>query len=134
MDMRNTRKAVAIILGGALLFGAPLGRCLRAQSFGSVERSRGLAMLSLVKDDLLKHYYDPTFHGVDLGASFAEAERRIRAATTASEMLTSIADAMFALDDSHTYFVPPGLTYRVDYGGGGLRTHHAAQGACTRPG
>ena len=43
---------------------------IRAQSFSSQDRDRGVLMLKLIKDDISKHYYDPGFHGIDVDARF----------------------------------------------------------------
>jgi len=34
---------------------------IRAQSFGSQDRDRGITMLKIIKEDISKHYYDPPF-------------------------------------------------------------------------
>ncbi|MDT7604916.1 MAG: hypothetical protein QOF61_2913 [Acidobacteriota bacterium] len=70
-------------------------------------RSNGLKMLKIVKDEIKKNYYDPSFHGMDLDARFGEAEEKIKQATTGGQVLGVIAQAVVDLNDSHTFFVPP---------------------------
>lgn len=87
-----------------------------AQSLGKLDRERGRAMLAQVRSDIEKHYYDPTFRGIDLGSRFDAADQRIRQAKTIEEVFASVAQVALELNDSHTYFVPPALTVQVQYG------------------
>jgi carboxyl-terminal processing protease len=73
-------------------------------------------MLSTIKNDIQKHYYDPGFHGVDIEARFKAAEERIQSATSNGQIFAIIAQALIDLHDSHTFFIPPSRTYRVEYG------------------
>lgn len=86
-----------------------------AQSL-SFDRDRGRAMLSQIKGDLKKNYYDPTFRGVDLDVRFRQAEEEIRQATSLGQITGAIAQALLDLNDSHTVFIPPAQTTRADYG------------------
>lgn len=96
-----------------LLIGAILSD---AQELRKLDRDRGQAMLKAVKEELQKHYYDPAFHGLDLEERFARAGRDIERAASLSHMHGIIAQAVLDLDDSHTFFVPPQLTVKHDYG------------------
>jgi carboxyl-terminal processing protease len=82
----------------------------------SMDRQRGLAMLRQFRDDIQKHYYDANFKGIDIPARFAQAEETMKKATSLNEVFAIITDAASALDDSHTYFVPPGRNADVLYG------------------
>jgi C-terminal processing protease CtpA/Prc len=73
-------------------------------------------MLKVIKKDLQNHYYDPTFHGLDLEARFARAEQDIEQATSLGHMFGIIAQAVLDLNDSHTLFGPPGRVTKVQYG------------------
>jgi len=88
----------------------------RAQSFGGNDRENGLQMLRAVKDDLKKYYYDSTVRGVDLDARFKAAEERIKQAKSNGEVMGVIAQALLELNDSHTAFIPPRHSTRVEYG------------------
>ena len=47
-----------------------------AQSI-AVDRQRGLQMLDQIREDLVEHYYDPGFRGLDLEALVDRARQRI---------------------------------------------------------
>lgn len=73
-------------------------------------------MLRQVREDIEKNYFDPAFKGIDMAAKFSTAEQLIAKATTLNEMYAVLTDAVTALDDSHTVFLPPSRAARVDYG------------------
>ncbi len=87
-----------------------------AQSLSGYERSLGRQMLELIKLDIKKNYYDPTVRGLDLETHFKTADEKIKTANTLNEILGIIAEAVTGIDDSHTFFIPPAMTHRVDYG------------------
>lgn len=88
----------------------------RAQSLTGLEREERQVMLKSIFDDMRKDYYDPTFHGLDWEASFAEAKGKITKATSKTEANLQIAAFLEPLNDSHTVFVPPQHAVREDYG------------------
>lgn len=73
-------------------------------------------MLRRVERDLREYYYDTTFHGLTLSTLFDSADARIAVAQSNSEAFLTIALALNALGDSHTFFVPPQRTADVEYG------------------
>jgi C-terminal processing protease CtpA/Prc len=73
-------------------------------------------MLQTIQDTVLKHYYDPTFHGQDMRAHFRAAEDEIEKAEHLGQAFTAIFEALEYLDDSHTYFVPPTRPISIRYG------------------
>ena len=79
-----------------------------------IERFR--IVLGNIKEDLKKNYYDPTYHGMDLDARFKAADETMRQATSLGQILGIIAQVILDLNDSHTFFLPPGRSYRTDYG------------------
>jgi len=79
-------------------------------------RQMGRTILDVIHSDIKKNYYDPTFHGIDLEARFKTAEENIKKASNLNEILGIIAAAVMDLKDSHTYFVPPRRTTRVEHG------------------
>lgn len=83
---------------------------------GSIDRERGRLMLSVIKGDLKKNYYDPNFHGMDVDARFKAAEEKVKQATSLGQIFGIIAQALIDLEDSHTFFLPPGRSYTTDYG------------------
>ncbi len=80
------------------------------------ERQRARAMLNAVKEDIKKEYYDPNYRGIDLEARFKKADADIAAAPSVGQIVTIIAQALLDFKDSHTYFLPPRRTFRVEYG------------------
>jgi C-terminal processing protease CtpA/Prc len=99
--------AVAAVVGAAS--AAP------AQSI-TVDRQRGFQMLDQVREDLVQHYFDPGFGGVDLDALIDRARQRINTAQSLGEVLGLVAGVCLDLRDSHTKFVPPDRVQDVEYG------------------
>jgi len=87
-----------------------------SQSFSSQDRERGLTMLKIVKDDVRKNYYDPGFRGIDIEARFKLAEDKMKSTKSNAEVFGVIAQALLEFNDSHTRFVPPQRSARIDYG------------------
>lgn len=80
------------------------------------DKDRGRMMLSTIKDDLKKNYYDPNFHGMDIDTRFKVADEKIKQATSLGQIFGIIGQVLVELEDSHTFFVPPGRTNRTEYG------------------
>jgi C-terminal processing protease CtpA/Prc len=95
-----------------LLVTAPV----RAQQTLSALRQQGQIILDVLKSDVQKNYYDPTYHGVDVEARFAEAGEKIKQANSLGEINSIIGAAMLSLKDSHTYFIPPSVSARIQHG------------------
>src|ERR1700745_4161359 len=95
----------------ALAFGllgvTCLTRLAAAQEMTGFDRERDRLMLRAVEKDLRQHYYDTTFHGLDLKMLFDSADARIGVAQSNSEAFLAIAVTVSALRDSHTRFFPP---------------------------
>jgi len=87
-----------------------------AHTLSAYDRSSSLAMLAQVKQDLKENYYDRTFGGHDLDGIFAEAQQRLKQATSLNEAVGIIVSAVVQLNDSHTMFLPPGRRLKVTYG------------------
>ena len=73
-------------------------------------------MLRDIRDDVAKHYYDPAFHGIDLNASYKEAELSLKTAGAFNDGIATLAGFLTRFDDSHTTFLPPNRRARVNYG------------------
>jgi C-terminal processing protease CtpA/Prc len=104
-----------------LLVAALAGRQAAAATAPPREMSRfdleqGRMILGVVRNDLEDYYYDTAYHGVDLERMFGLAEERIARARSHGEIYAAIAAAVLALDDSHTYFVPPGWAAKIEHG------------------
>lgn len=99
---------------GLLLFVAvPL--CW-GQRFTKSDHDRIQQMLRNAANDVRKHYYDPKFHGVDWDAVIKKTEDNISKADTLNAAVSEVAAALDALNDSHTFFMPPPRPYVHEYG------------------
>ena len=88
----------------------------KSQQFGKYQRDTGLQMLHDVADGIRKHYYDPSFRGIDLNAKVKSAEETIRNASSNSQIFGAIAGMLDDLNDSHTFFEPPARATRREFG------------------
>lgn len=88
----------------------------QAQTDVKFERERQAHILELVRDDVKKNYFDPNLRGIDLAAKYSAAKEKIQSATNVGQMSAIIAAFLLDFDDSHLFFLPPGLTDKVDYG------------------
>jgi carboxyl-terminal processing protease len=80
------------------------------------DKERGRMMLSSIKDDLKKNYYDPTFRGMDIEARFKSADEKIKQAQSLGQIFGIIGQVLVELEDSHTFFLPPGRANKTEYG------------------
>lgn len=86
------------------------------QTMNGLDSGRAEVMLQQVYTEVEKHYYDETFHGVDLKARYEDYTKRVSRAHTIPEAFRLIAAFLAGLNDSHTFFVPPPIVGREDYG------------------
>src|SRR5215831_11614003 len=83
-----------------LLIGLSIGQPLSwsnlasAQTISSLDRERAHGMLSIIKSDLKKNYYDPSMHGMDLDARFKAADEKMSQATSNGQLFSIIAQAL----------------------------------------
>jgi C-terminal processing protease CtpA/Prc len=84
--------------------------------FDNFQRDRARQMLRDVQDAIEHHYYDPTYHGIDMRASFKAADARLQSANSIGEAFTTIGQTLDALKDSHTFFLPPSRFVHREYG------------------
>ena len=107
--------ALLITTSLCLLFPSqsPQAQVLKASG---LDKERGHDMLSAIRSDLKKNYYDPAFHGMDVDARFRAADEKINSATSIGHIFGIIAQALTELEDSHTFFLPPGRSARTEYG------------------
>ncbi|MDQ3799241.1 MAG: S41 family peptidase [Acidobacteriota bacterium] len=103
-----------ILLIGFVFFG--LSPAASAQKFEGLQREAAKDMLKSVRNEIKKNYYDPSFGGKDVEAIFKDAEKQIEQATSMSQAVAVIAQAVLDLNDSHTIFYPPSRTSKVEYG------------------
>jgi C-terminal processing protease CtpA/Prc len=86
------------------------------QNITSIDRDRAQSMLLAISSDIKKHYYDPKFHGLNWDANIEEMKRRIKTSDSMARAYSEVAAALDALNDSHTFFLPPTYVKRHDYG------------------
>lgn len=87
-----------------------------AAEFRESDRAHAITMLRGVRREIEQSYFDTAFKGIDLNANADVAGARIAKANSIGEAFGAIAQFVLELDDSHTFFIPPEQTVRVDYG------------------
>jgi carboxyl-terminal processing protease len=107
---------VVIVVLGVIVAGTCALTPAQAAQISSLDRERAQQMLKTTVEEVRKHYYDPKFHGVDLNKEYSEAKQRIEKVSTLSMAIANIANLLDALNDSHTFFLPPERPMRFDYG------------------
>ncbi|HEV2298332.1 MAG TPA: S41 family peptidase [Candidatus Acidoferrales bacterium] len=108
---------IAILAAGTILLTVGVQRTVVAQqTLSSMDRAQVEEMLSTIHDAMKKDYYDQTFHGVDMDARYQKYETALKGAPTLGEAFHVVAAYLSGLHDSHTFFVPPSINYRFDYG------------------
>ena len=80
------------------------------------ERTKHESMLRAVKTDIEKNYYDPLFRNIDIQSKYDEAMRNLEKANSIGELGGIVAQFMMDFEDSHTFFLPPAKSARIDYG------------------
>ncbi|MBV9214803.1 MAG: PDZ domain-containing protein [Acidobacteria bacterium] len=80
------------------------------------ERDRARVMITSIKNDVKKNYYDPTFKGIDLDAKAAESFAKIEKAESVGQMHGIVAQFLVDFDDSHMFFNPPEKANETDFG------------------
>ncbi len=105
-----------IVISVVALCAAIVPAALAQEPLTNMDRGRAEIMLQQVRDSILDHYYDKTFHGIDVNARYAQYKTRIDSAKNLQEALRIIAGFAIGMNDSHTFFEPPGLTTREEYG------------------
>ena len=110
------RWILGMAAAAALLAAIPGASLLAQQKMDSYNRDRARAILHDGYDNVKKHYYDPKFHGLDIDARYKEYDQKVSDAASLSQSFGVIASFLYALKDSHTFFLPPSRPYRVDYG------------------
>lgn len=114
-----TRRAIWVVAVGSALMvsGGPYPQAqAQQQKISSFDRDRAVTMLDDVHAALKKNYYDPAYHGIDIDKRYLEYKERVEKSETLGDAFRTIAAYLTGLNDSHTFFIPPRLSYRPDYG------------------
>ena len=75
-----------------------------------MERDMAEAMLENVSSDVHKYYFDPKLDGLDWDALVRETKRNIEEAPSMAAANAQIEGLLERLNDSHTHFLPPGIS------------------------
>jgi C-terminal processing protease CtpA/Prc len=113
----NLRRIGLVVCAGAMLgvFVSPHTSSSQ-QKFDKFKEQQGMQILDEIHNQVKKHYYDPAFHGVDIERVFAGARDQMKGVDVMNKDFAIIGDALDALRDSHTFFIPPPRNYTLDYG------------------
>jgi C-terminal processing protease CtpA/Prc len=106
--------SLRLVFAGFMLLS--LSQLALAQTPTKFDIDRGRGMLQMIRNELKKNYYDPSFRGIDIEGKFKAADEQLKQATSNSQIFWIIAQVILELDDSHTIFVPPRRSTRVEYG------------------
>lgn len=114
------RALVAFLVAGSACLAAG-SACLVAEISGQgglskIDRDLYRQMLSDIRKDVEKNYYDPKLRGIDLAARTGEAAAKVAAAGSTAEAMEAITALLFDFNDSHTRFYPPTRATRTRYG------------------
>jgi len=105
--MRGIRICLTALL---MIVVAALPCHVRGQQAQKLDRfalERAHLMLQSVYDEVHDHYYDPTFHDVDLKAAYHKYDKIMDSAQLVNATFRVIAAFLQELHDSHTFFMPP---------------------------
>jgi C-terminal processing protease CtpA/Prc len=108
---REFSAALLIVCGATLQFALAQDEPLSRENRGAAKE-----MLHDIEIDIKEHYFDKKYQGLDVDARFKEAEKKIETAQSMNYALADIAAAVDALNDSHTFFIPPSRPYKHSYG------------------
>src|SRR5205085_135315 len=118
LNFRLTHRLAAGALGLFALAGCPVlfATVSFAQQLDRIQRQQASDMLSNIKNEIQKNYYDPTFHGINIDDRFKAANEKLKQAQTLGSAFGIIAQTLVDFNDSHLFFLPPQRTSRVEYG------------------
>ena len=107
---------VVILALGVVVASTPALTLAQALQISSLDRERAQQMLKTTVEEVRKHFYDPNFTGSIWTKNIPRPKQRIEKVSTMSMAIANIANLLDALDDSHTFFLPPEHPMRFDYG------------------
>lgn len=88
----------------------------KAQSLSRIDKEGMKDILTIVKNEVKKNYYDPTYRGIDIEARFKKASEKLDQVTSTGQALAVIAQVLVDFNDSHLVFIPPPTNLAVEYG------------------
>ena len=114
--MKMSHKTTSLILLIALVLCSLTPAKPAPQKAGKLEIEQWRDVLRNVKRELKDNYYDPTFRGIDIEARFKLADEKMKNAESLGQLVGIVAQVLLELNDSHTFFIPPYNSSRVEYG------------------
>ncbi len=115
MNFKNGLSEICAVILCALL--APqFCRAQQAPAMSKDQQEMIAAILREAHDEVKKHYYDATLHGLDWDALYKQYTDNIAKARNLGEGYRVVAAFLEGLKDSHTYFMPPWSPIHLDYG------------------
>lgn len=82
----------------------------------NIDRKDVLDMLKDASEDVRNHFYDPNLKGLEWAALVDETKRRIEHDTSRYQMEAEVFALLDRLQDSHTFFLPPGRLDKALFG------------------
>jgi len=107
-DSSNSSSVLLVVL--------VLASLTQPSSAHNVDHGQWEDVLKIVSADVQKNFYDPQMKGLDWAGLTEQTRQRISTARSTGEMILAVSVLLTRLEDSHTYFVPPPLTARSDFG------------------
>jgi len=104
--------ALTILLGSRILVSAQA----QQQQITPIQLHQAEDMLGDMRDALKKNYYDTTYHGLDIEARYQTYRERLEKSKTLADAFRTVAAYLSGLSDSHTFFLPPRVSYQAVYG------------------
>ena len=115
--MRPFSAALAISIFLSLALAAQTRKPAAARNaITGYQRQLAQEIFAQVEKTVLKRYYDPDYHGVNMKARYAVYSRELAAAPTLGRAFRDIAAYLAGLRDTHTFFIPPAPTWGFFYG------------------
>jgi carboxyl-terminal processing protease len=112
--MKRIVASLLLLLCTAGVAVRPAAQATTTMPANDLHKVRGMMREAL--ETVKKHYYDPSFRGLDLETRYREYDEKLKMAPTMNAGLTLVAAFLGGLNDSHTSFLPPPHAYTFDYG------------------
>src|ERR1035441_2488926 len=114
----NFKVGLSAICAGMLcaLLAPQFCRAQQAPAMTKDQQEMVAEILREARDEVKKHYYDATLHGLDWDALYKQYTGSLAKARNLGEGYRVVAAFLEELKDSHTYFMPPWSPIHLDYG------------------
>jgi C-terminal processing protease CtpA/Prc len=109
---RAVRAAIVIAVCCAVLGGAQQ----KLEKITDMQRDAALQMLDSIRDEVKIHYFDPKRLNGDFDTRYKAAKDKLKQVDTLNEAYAVTNWMLEVLNDSHTFFVPPAVGYKIENG------------------